>query len=64
MTENRRVINWLDCIVCGSDEIRVRTESNDGESLNYGDECECLSCGAVGEVEIENGRTYIAWEEE
>lgn len=55
-------INWLGrCIVCGSENSVVKTESGSEDFLFEKDEITCAGCGHQGLVVVENNVAYAIW---
>lgn len=59
---NKFIVDWLEC-ECGGD-VEVTTESEDSLWVEYGDSCVCKACGAVGEIDCDDGLAWVNWSEE
>lgn len=63
----KKIIDWLECHICGDDSIEITTTSGDDSPLlcYEGDGAKCLSCNSKGSVYIcdcENPPTaHIDW---
>lgn len=69
LAEDKAVMNtikiaWLEgCTWCGCAELNVVTESGDENKLNLNDAVSCPECGAVGEIDCDDGCAFVAWAE-